>query len=52
MPIAAPTMSSVAFWYQAGPHKPFGAFPDVTERMPTFRRPFTEMEIAVKKARG
>lgn len=45
-------ISSVAFWYQAEPHKPFGAFPEVVERVPTFRRPFKEMEIALKKARG
>ncbi|WP_323131353.1 DUF2961 domain-containing protein [Sinorhizobium medicae] len=36
----ADDMSSVAFWYQAEPHKPFGAFPKVEDRIPTFRRPY------------
>ncbi len=45
-------ISSVAFWYQAEPHKPFGKFPDVADRVPTYRRPFHNMEAAMKKARG
>ena len=33
-------ISSVAFWYQAEPHKPFGPLPPVAERIPHFRYPF------------
>jgi hypothetical protein len=36
----ADDMSSVAFWYQAEPHKPFEKLPEVAERIPTFRRPY------------
>jgi hypothetical protein len=35
-------LSSVAFWYQALPHKPFDPLPAVAQRLPTFRRPFEE----------
>jgi hypothetical protein len=33
--------SSVAFWYQAEPHKPFEPLPDVKARLPGLRRNFT-----------
>jgi len=36
----ADALSSVAFWYQAEPHKPFGPLPDVKSRLPVFKRPF------------
>ncbi|WP_275198848.1 MULTISPECIES: DUF2961 domain-containing protein [Bradyrhizobium] len=36
----ADDISSVAFWYQAEPHKPFGEFPAVRDRLPAFRAPF------------
>ncbi|QOG05739.1 DUF2961 domain-containing protein [Aureimonas sp. OT7] len=43
-------LSSVAFWYQAEPHKPFEAFPPVGQRLPTFRRPYAQWDAALKKA--
>ncbi|MBL8591637.1 MAG: DUF2961 domain-containing protein, partial [Devosia sp.] len=33
-------ISSVAFWYQQEPHKPFDPLPPVAERIPHFRYPF------------
>lgn len=33
-------LSSMAFWYQAEPHKPFAPLPEMRERLPTFRKPF------------
>jgi hypothetical protein len=33
-------ISSVAFWYQAEPHKPFEPLPEVARRIPTYRKPF------------
>lgn len=33
------SISSVAYWYQAEPHKPFGAFPSVKDRLPDYREP-------------
>ncbi|WP_026782937.1 glycoside hydrolase family 172 protein [Pleomorphomonas koreensis] len=34
------SISSVAYWYQTEPHKPFGAFPACHDRLPDFRAPF------------
>ncbi|AZO26630.1 hypothetical protein ABID26_006936 [Mesorhizobium shonense] len=34
----ADDISSVAFWYQAEPHKPFAPLPAVAERIPSFGR--------------
>lgn len=34
-------ISSVAFWYQSEPHKPFEPLPAVKDRLPASRRPFT-----------
>ena len=36
----ADDISSVAFWYQAEPHKPFEKLADAKDRIPTFRAPF------------
>jgi hypothetical protein len=40
-------ISSVAFWYQAEPHKPFGPLPSAKDRLPAFRRPFENWEAAL-----
>jgi hypothetical protein len=45
-------VSSVAFWYQAEPHKPFDKLANVADRVPTFRRPYQNWEAAAKKAEG
>jgi hypothetical protein len=44
-------ISSVAFWYQAEPHKPFDTFPAVADRVPTFRRPYQNWQAAAEKAK-
>ena len=36
----ADNISSVAFWYQAEPHRPFDPLPPASERLPAFRGPF------------
>ncbi|TCU13450.1 glycoside hydrolase family 172 protein [Rhizobium sullae] len=43
-------ISSVAFWYQAEPHKPFEKLACVADRLPTFRLPYQNWETAAKKA--
>jgi hypothetical protein len=43
-------ISSVAFWYQQEPHKPFERLADVSERIPTFRGPYQNWDAAVRKA--
>ncbi len=42
-------ISSVAFWYQAEPHKPFDPLPPVADRVPGFRAPFRNMAAADKE---
>jgi hypothetical protein len=42
-------ISSVAFWYQAEPHKPFDPLPPVSERLPAFRAPFRNMGAGEKE---
>lgn len=42
-------ISSVAFWYQAEPHKPFDPLPAASERLPTFRAPFRNMAAAARE---
>ena len=42
----ADEISSVAFWYQAEPHKPFGKLPSVKDRLPTFRLPYQNWAAA------
>jgi hypothetical protein len=41
----ADEISSVAYWYQAEPHKAFDPLPPVAERMPSYRRPFEMWEV-------
>ena len=36
----ADSISSVAYWYQAEPHRPFGAFPKLEDRLPDYREQF------------
>ena len=38
----ADDISSVAFWYQTEPHRPFDPLPEAKLRLPTFRPPFAE----------
>jgi hypothetical protein len=45
-------ISSVAFWYQAEPHQPFGPLAPVQGRIPTFRRPYENWGAAVGKPGG
>jgi hypothetical protein len=35
----------------AEPHKPFGKLPDVADRIPTYHRPFRNLEAAARKAK-
>lgn len=42
-------ISSVAFWYQTEPHKPFERLTDVNDRVPTFRGPFQDLDRALNK---
>ena len=44
----ADDLSSVAFWYQAEPHKPFAPLPAMKDRQPTFRRPFENWDAALR----
>ncbi len=44
-------ISSVAFWYQAEPHKPFDTLPVMEERVPTFRRPYQNWNAAAAAAK-
>ena len=43
----ADDLSSVAFWYQAEPHKPFTPLPAIKGRQPTFRRAFENWDAAM-----
>jgi len=45
-------VSSVAFWYQAEPHKPFTPLPGVRDRLPTFRRPYENWDAAAERSGG
>ena len=47
----ADDISSVAFWYQAEPHKPFEKLADVKDRIPTFRAPFQNWDQAFNPKR-
>lgn len=38
----ADELSSVAFWYQSEPHKPFPDLPSARERMPSYRAPYVD----------
>ncbi|MEL6295823.1 MAG: glycoside hydrolase family 172 protein [Pseudomonadota bacterium] len=38
----ADEISSVAYWYQSEPHKPFDPLPPVAERLPAFRAPYEQ----------
>ena len=44
-------ISSVAFWYQAEPHKPFERLAPVNDRIPTFRAPFHNWDQALDKSK-
>jgi hypothetical protein len=44
-------ISSVAFWYQAEPHKPFEKLADVKDRIPTFRTPYQNWDAAFDEKR-
>ncbi|MER8994267.1 glycoside hydrolase family 172 protein [Mesorhizobium sp. M0678] len=44
-------ISSVAFWYQAEPHKPFEALADVEDRIPTYRAPYHNWNAAFDEKR-
>nr|WP_284731556.1 DUF2961 domain-containing protein [Mesorhizobium sp. dw_380] len=46
----ADDISSVAFWYQAEPHKPFAPLPPAAKRVPTFRRPNEGLDAAIAAA--
>lgn len=46
----ADEISSVAFWYQAEPHKPFPPLPAVADRMPAYRAPYEDWEAAKAEA--
>jgi hypothetical protein len=45
-------ISSVAFWYQSEPHKPFETLPSAADRVPTFRRPYQNWAEAARKAKS
>ena len=47
----ADDISSVAFWYQTEPHKPFEKLADVQDRIATFRGPFHNWDEAFNPKR-